>query len=176
MAIDLPTTSLQLKRSTFLHKKPILSGGDTGAGGLDAPYGAAGMVGEAHHQYGYLWQQIAAQRAPDAVALAAENGTGAYVLHFGPFKIHMGADFVKIRLVVDIDDGYAQVRSLVGGSAATALSTGRSVKTADMTLSAATGIEDTIVVDLKADVGIGGFCYCHGLAIYEIPMVAGDFP
>lgn len=167
MAIDLPTASLEPTIDAFTHLRPILSGDDVDA---DRKYGFKGLSSESNHIYS-LGQCLGNVRRHDNGAVATD-ATGGYVDAAGPIEIEIGADIAYVAVLADIADGSMKV--IVEADSNTGGPYGaRGNQTVIVTLSDTTGLLSNITIQIKKNVTN---CILYGAKIYEVTMVAGDFP
>ena len=169
MAIRLPTTSLQIRKANFIRGEPIRSGADAAA---DWEYGFTGaMSAEANHQYAYLTQCLGFCRRHDNGAIAINAGVWADAV--GPLKIELGADVAYVAVMADIADGEMKVIVDAASNTSTAPIGARALDYVVVTLADATGVSATITIQIQVNVTN---CILYGIEIYEVEMVAGDFP
>ena len=170
MAVEVVTTADALLREYFRAGEAIRSG----QAAADAPSGARGVIRGANHAYAYGWQVLASDRNHDASQMDSETNSAAYQERI-KIPIELGADFAKLELIVDYEQGFAQLT--VGPDLDTAQTAGtaaRAVQATQVTLSTTTGEDVWLRIALKAQAG--QTCILYGYEIREYPMVAGDFP
>ena len=168
MAIILPSSSLGLQRATFSRGRPIMSGADAAA---DRRYGFQGMSAEANHAYAYTTQCIGSCRRHDNGAIAT-NAAG-WATACGPYEIELGADIAYVAVMADIADGEMKVIIDAASNTSTAPIGARALDYVVVTLADATGVSATITIQIQVNVTN---CILYGIEIYEVEMVAGDFP
>jgi len=167
MAIELPTTSLQLDRRDFRAGQAIRSGVDA----ADRHLGFRGISAECNHAYAYLTQTLCAMRRFNDEALDTVTDT-SYV--YGPkMEIEVGEHIDKLRLVIDLEDGYVDFDT-EHGNTVSLKQLGRGVTTVTHDLTDNTGPIMWLRFGIKVDVA--ETCNIYGWVIQEVEMVAGDFP
>jgi hypothetical protein len=175
MAANVPSALLGVSLRFFLRGRPVVSG-EVAA---DHIYGFRGLNSEVNHAYAYRVHTVEVMGGPESddteIASSAISygynaigGSGCYGLH------HSGEDVAKIRLVVDIEQGYAQL-DWNGTTQATSGATTRAIKTADLTI--ASGDKgDLVKYQVKIKAQSNQTCKLYRLAIHELVLVAGDLP
>lgn len=169
MAVEVPTAAVALKQRHFLRDQPLLSGEDA----ADREGGWRGLLAQTNHVYAHAIQTLS-EGCEVAGSSIFSTASTSFVAASETVVIEQGADIVDIIVLAEVEDAAVEIFTELGQADSGSAITGRGTATATLTVSDATGVDNGIIVRIKARSGQTGILY--SFVVREVAMVAGDFP